>query len=399
LLFGVNDWSKAPALYGYDPATGNVASIPTGTTFIYAVTPSVTNGIIYAGGLRYPDYSNAPLPPQLFGIRVDELPQALRSFVLESQLMQDPDQNATASGSTDPENPIPPSAARYQTHLTVLDGSSDDPKKFVPRPSEPVKVWADKSGTAITIDTPTGPQKFTVGPGDNDYAAATTGADGSLVIVSDGTDMFASPLRVWASFMDPYERVVVNPDQEFHTRVTTAYADPTDDDPDKVNLTTAHNYKGDPLFNQDEQNQKQPQNCADAVGQMNKGVGFGGGSKSSHANILRVMRGERPATGTALRAARPEPYLAYADLTAASHFPTNIPATRPAGIVAHVGLHYSRPPQGDKAEAAPPVYKTLSHSDALDRIDQLEGKPWSPPSRPSSTAATPNPTFPTRGKK
>ena len=118
--------------------------------------------------------------------------------------------------------------------------------------------------------------------------------------------MFASPLRVWASFMDPYERVVVNPDQEYHSRVTTAHADATDDDPDKVNLTTAHNYKGDPLFTEDEKNQGQPQNCADAVRQMNKGVGFGEGSKSSHANILRVMRGERPATGTALRAARPE---------------------------------------------------------------------------------------------
>ena len=306
--------------------------------------------------------------------------------------MQDPDQNATGSGKTDdPNNPIPPSVARYQTHLTVLNGSSADPNKFVPRPNEPVKVWADKPGTTITIDTAMGPQKFTVGPGDDDYAAVTTGTDGSLVIVSDAKDMFASPLRVWASFMDPYERVVVNPDQEYHSRVTTAHADATDDDPDKVNLTTAHNYKGDPLFTEDEKNQGQPQNCADAVGQMNKGVGFGEGSKSSHANILRVMRGERPATGTALRAAGPEPYLAYADLTGASHFPTNIPAYRPAGIVTHVGLSYSRPPQGDKASPTPPPpgYKTLSHSEALDLIDQLEGKSWSPPSQSSSAAAQP----------
>ena len=39
VLFGVKDNSSAPALYGYDPATCNSASIPTGTTFIYAVTP------------------------------------------------------------------------------------------------------------------------------------------------------------------------------------------------------------------------------------------------------------------------------------------------------------------------------------------------------------------------
>jgi hypothetical protein len=397
LLFGVWDFSSEPALYGYDPATGNVASIPTGTTFIYAVTPSVTNGIIYAGGLKYPDYANAPLPPQLFGMRVDELPQALRSFVIESQLMQDPQdpgENPAARGSTDPDNPIPPSVARYQTHLTVLDGSSGDPNTFGPKPNEPVKIWSDKPGTTITIDTATGPQKFTVGPGDNEYAAVATGSDGTLVIVSDATDMFASPLRVWASFMDPYERIVVNPDQEFHARVTTAHADASNDDPDKVNLATARNYNSDPLFTQDEQNQGQPQNCADAVGQMNKGVAFGEGSKSNYANILRVMRGERPASATALRVAGPEPYLAYGDLSGASHFPTNIPATRLAGVVAHVGLGYSRPFQDDRtgpASSLQPAYEALTHSEALDLIDQLDGDPWQPaPGRPGKATAKPN---------
>ena len=72
VLFGVKDDGSAPALYGYDPATRNSASIPTGTTFIYAVAPSIINGIIYAGGYHY---STDPLPPQLFGIRVDELPK------------------------------------------------------------------------------------------------------------------------------------------------------------------------------------------------------------------------------------------------------------------------------------------------------------------------------------
>jgi hypothetical protein len=127
---------------------------------------------------------------------------------------------------------------------------------------------------------------------------------------------------------------------------------------------------------------------------MNKGVEFGGGSKSNYANLLRVMRGERPEAATALRAVGPEPYLAYADLSGASHFPTNIPATRPAGVVAHVGLSYSRPLQDDKTSPAPslpPVYKTLTHSDALDLIDQLDGDPWQPPpSKPGKATAKPS---------
>ena len=36
--------------------------------------------------------------------------------------------------------------------------------------------------------------------------------------------MAAAPLRVWASFMDPYERLLVSPDREYHNRVATAHA-------------------------------------------------------------------------------------------------------------------------------------------------------------------------------
>jgi hypothetical protein len=219
-------------------------------------------------------------------------------------------------------------------------------------------------------------QSFTVGPGDNDYAAAKTGVDGSLVIVSDATDMFASPLRVWASFMNSYERIVVNPDQEFHTRVTTAHATATDDNPDKVNLVTAHNYNATPLFTADEKKQQQPQNCANAIGQMNKGLRLGGGaSKSTYANVLRLARGERPAVaGMALQAAAPETYLAYADLRGASHYPTNIPAQRPVTIVSPVGLVYARP-QDDNDSV--PAFTAVHHSDALQQIDQLTGQAWS----------------------
>ena len=72
VLFGV--WDEAgsnPALYGYDPVTRTAGSIPTGTTFIFAVAPTVINGVIYAGGAKTSDIADHH-SPQLFGIRVDE---------------------------------------------------------------------------------------------------------------------------------------------------------------------------------------------------------------------------------------------------------------------------------------------------------------------------------------
>jgi hypothetical protein len=73
-----------------------------------------------------------------------------------------------------------------------------------------VKIWADIANTVITV---AGAQ-YTIGPDDLAYASVTTGVDGSLVIVSDATNVNTSGLRVWASFMDPFERIVVYPDHE-----------------------------------------------------------------------------------------------------------------------------------------------------------------------------------------
>ncbi|MDN5937683.1 MAG: hypothetical protein L0H83_03390 [Salinisphaera sp.] len=368
VLFGASSsglipMAQPPSLYGYDPKAGQHASVPTGVTYIWSLSQGVTNGVVYAagGGNATPDGQVS----QVFCLRVDELPQALRDFIIESQLMQDPDQNAQG-GSTDPNNPIPPSVARYQTHLTVVDDQKN------PQPYEPVKIWADKPNTTITVDG----QPFTIGPGDTQYASVKTGLDGSLVIVSDASDMFATPLRVWAGFMDPYERIVVNPDQEFHARVTTAHAVANDDDPDKANLQTAHNYNGQPLFTDGEKSQNQPKNCADAVGQMNKGVGLSGGA--SKATFVKVMRAITGGYSTAEAGAAPQidKYLAYADLTGASHFPANIPALRPANVAAPVGLRFARPQDG---KSSPPAFAAMHHTDALAAIDALPStKPDAP---------------------
>jgi hypothetical protein len=392
VLFGAVDPSGAlpPSLHGYDPDNGNHASLPTGVTFISSLSPEVANGVIYAGGTGRSVTGGNPV--QVFGIRVDALPQALRDFVIESQMMQDPDQNASGG---DPSNSVPPSIARYQTHLTVVD----DLRK--PQIHEPVKIWCDTANTKITVDS----QSFTVGPGDSSFAAVMTGADGSLVITIDATDYFAPTLRVWAGFMDPHERIVINADAEFHQRVMTAHANANDDDPDRVNLQTASNYSGQPLFTDDEKRQdpSAPMNVANSIQRMNTGLGLSSGnSKGMHRRFMCAMgvkhKGQRisvrlvdgmptsaPAIAEGDLADPPEKYLAYADLPGATHFPNNIPSTRLASIAQPVGLSFARP---DGDVNSPPTFTPLSHSDASAAIDKLQGEPWKP-SDPHGGGASP----------
>lgn len=402
-LFGVFDNAGAlqPSLYGFDPDNGNSASVPTGVTTITAIVPGASNGMVYVGGS--PDYANPGNQPlQVMGIRVDELPQAARDFVIESQMMQDPDQNA-ATG--DPSNHIPPSVARYQTHLTVVD----DQKNPIPR--EPVKIWCDTPNTKITVDG----VAYTVGPDDAHYAAVNTGVDGAVVITMDATDYFAPTLRVWAGFMDPFERIVVNADTEYHQRVMTAHANASDDDPQKVNLQTATNYNGQSLFTDDEKNQNPPtpQNVANSIQTADKGLGIsngGGSSKTLYRKMMRAMgvkhknqkisvrwidnskgtslafgEGLGLGAGAAGTDATPEKYLAYADLQGAAHFPTNIPSVRTAPIASAIGLSFSRP-NGDVTKA--PVFSTLSHTDARAAIDALQGEPWKPSDPQSGLKST-----------
>ena len=380
-----------PSLYGYDPASGRHAAVPTGVTYIWNLSQGVSNGVVFAAGGGAP--INGDQVSQVFGIRVDALPQALRDFIIESQMMQDPDPSASLRASSlDADNPIPPSRARYQTHLTVVD----DQKK--PIAHEAVKVWAEQPMT-IQVDG----VAYEVGPGDAQFATVKTGVDGALVITSgyakpDGSDvpdLYVPALRVWAGFMDPYERIVVNPDHEFHGRVSTAHAIDSDADPDKVNLTTATSYaavKGaapTPLFTSAETSAGQPQNCATAIEQMKSGVGFGsGGAANSAATLfsrLMLHAGGRQSAQRAIRSkafvglattAPPPKYTAYNDLAGMGYFPANVPAQRLTTVQQPTGLIFIQS-QGQPSTAA--VLHVVHHTDAQAALDALPPPSVNPP--------------------
>jgi hypothetical protein len=373
VLFGTDEQQD---LLGFDPANGNVAAVPTGVTRIYTLSRTVTNGVIYVGGSNGRRVTTPGQYPQVFGIRVDQLPQAERAFIIESQLLQDPDPSATGTGNIPangplPANPIPPSVARYQTHLTVVDDQK------TPRPNETVKIWADVANTVITV----GGQQYAVGPDDAAYATVTTGIDGCVVIVSDAPNINTSALRVWASFMDPFERILVYPDHEWHGRVASSYADASADpnrpDPTKPNLSTAYRYNGTQLFSDDEKSQNAPTNVANAVAQMNAGLKPGGNSTASMAGALNTVHSANPQAS----------YIAYTDLGGMHYGPNNARARRTATVYAPFGFTLSKPAGG------PHTFTPMSHSEARNAIDALTGTPWDPNNPPSAAASATAATF------
>lgn len=346
-----------------EPAgAANPASLATGQTSITLLSRTVTNGVIYAAG-------NVGINPndtgsgQVFAINIDRATQALRDLIIESQLMQDFDEAPAgqAEGAT---------YARYQTHLTVVDDQK------APRAFEPVKIWAD-AVTTISID---GSPPVTVGPNDDQFAAVQTGADGTLVITSgyltanagDPTDVHTTPLRVWTGFMDPYERVVIFPDQEFHTRVATAVSvtDPTSpqyDDPTVVNLHAAASYAppasygptggtNPPLFTADELQQNQPANIAKAIQTMTKAVPTGGNASATASRLAAIGA----AVGDKYT---PSGYT----LPGQTYFAVNTPATRPATPVAPIGFSLV----SNDDDTVPTTYTALAHADASAAIDAL----------------------------
>jgi len=335
-VFCAGGWlaeKPAPSLFAFDPANTVVEEIPTGATLVWELGP-ISNGVLPAAG---GDWGTKGQKGTIFGVRVDQVLATQRAFIVESQLLQDynPPSGAAQSVAT--------TQARYQTHLTVVDDLK------TPRPQQTVKIWAGEPGTTILVNG----ESFTVGPDDSSFASVQTGPDGMVSIVTDASDLSAVPLYIWSGFMDPYERVVVYPDREFHDRLMTAHANAADDDPDKVNLATATSYDNKPLFTSQEQQTQTPSQVAGAIQQM-------GGASGLNGSGVRT-------SGVRLAASAAK-YTAYADLVGQHYFPFNVPASRPAAVANALGLSFI----GEEGSG-------LSFSSAAEAalaIDALPGQVW-----------------------
>jgi hypothetical protein len=363
ILLSVWDQNASlPGLLAFDPTSGNTTTIPTQGTALLTVTQP-TNGVIYAGGSAWASAA-AGANAQVYAVRVDAALQGLRDFVVDSQLMQDFDD---PSQPTHNDNGV----ARYQTHLTVVDNTK------APLVNAAVKIWADQSTNVIIND-----KNYTIGPDDDQYAAVKTSSNGALVIASgytradgsDKTDMSTATLRVWASFMDPYERLLVYPDREYHNRVATAHATVAGqagaDDPARANLQTAQKYgnlqqqgKGsaNPLFTDQQKQDNQPQEVANAIQTMTGAVG---GAPPAGSRSLKAAWSLR-AVDNAAR------YVAYRDTPGAQYSPVNIAATRSVVVLQPTGFSYSQ------GSSSTPVFTSLTPAAATRAIDALDGQDWS----------------------
>ncbi len=303
-----------------------------------------TDGILYATGSDPADNTFG----QVYAIRIDTLLQQERAFIVDSELMQDFDEPAAGQLTA---------TARYQTHVTVVD-----PNK-APQPFQAVKVWADQAttvlidGVSYAIDATTA-------------ASVQTDATGTLTIVSDATDLSTPSLKLWAGFMNPYERIVVYPDREFHNRLaTTHYASgSTNPDPTRINLATATTYDVNnltsppTLFTQNDQlEQQKAQAAAQVIQQMTASVGYQKGVTPGPTRRLRSSADTPPLPFTTK-------YLAYADLAGAAYGPVNLPAKRAVTVLAPTG--FSIEVNADNTITAQP---NLAVADAADAIDALNG--------------------------
>ena len=291
-------------LWLFDPSSGNLEQISTDLTASIITGYDAVHGMLYAAGWNG---GTGPLG-QVFAMRPDQALQAERSFIIESELMQDFASDDEVAGN---------GVARYQTHITVVDGSN------APLSNTAIKIWSAGDETEILIDG----TAFTVGGAAP--ASFTLDATGSCTLVSVADDLFSPTFTVWAPFMDPSECIVIQPDAAFHQRLAGVMAsgstDPSQTDPQQIDLSSAAGYDGTPLFSTSSDDQATASQAAPAIGQAMTAAGFGPSPASAPS-------------AAGVNAALPK-YTAYANLPAMRYSATNGQSTGTSpGPVSPIGV-------------------------------------------------------------
>ncbi len=312
-------------VYFFDPDSGNLDQVATDQTSMGALGYDDAHGVLYAMALaKSPDGFTTQLG-QLFALRPDSYVQDERSFIVESQLMQDFASDEEAAGD---------GVSRYQTHVSMVDSNK------VGRANQSVKIWADDAGTVISLDgTP-----VTVGP--DQPASFTTDGTGTFTITSNATDLAATTLRVWAAFMDESERITIIPDAEFHDRLAATTATGKSD-PQQIDLVSATSYDGSPLFT----DKAQAGQAATAVTQLTSSVGIGSSVSRSLSKTLRA---------TADPSSR---YVTYTDLPGAAYTPVAVGVDQTVAQPTAVGIALTSA-----------GHQTLTAASAAAMFDSLTGE-------------------------
>lgn len=275
-------------LWLFDPSSGNVELISTDLNISIITGYDAVHGILYSAGWNG---GTGPLG-QVFAIRPDQALQAERSFVIESELLQDFASDDEVAGN---------GVARYQTHITILDGDN------APLAGSAIKIWSPDDETDILIDG----MPFSIGGATP--ANFTVDATGSCTLVSMADDLSSPTFTLWAPFMDPSECIVVQPDAAFHQRLSGVIAsgntDPAQTDPQQIDLSNAASYDSAPLFSTSSADQSTAAQAAPAISQAMTAAGFGPGPASM-------------ARAAGLNATLPK-YTAYANLPAMLYSATN----------------------------------------------------------------------------
>jgi len=177
-------------VYGFDiiNPTGDALAFQAQSPIVFVA--GVSSGTVYLGtetNLHSVDFASL-----------------IHEFNSQSQLMVDiinPDQ--------------PQQVPAYQTHITLFDSQNNI------RPNESVKMWSTSAATLMTDN-----QSFEIGP--DTPACFQSDATGKLVLsVQANTNIQAGVasglstpgLLLWASFMDPLERILIYPDQRLHAKL------------------------------------------------------------------------------------------------------------------------------------------------------------------------------------
>lgn len=307
----------------FDPDRGSIVSLSTDQTMACALDYDNAHGMLYSMGWAYAG-NDSPSIGQVFALRPDSFIQDERSFIIESELLQDYANDAEAAGE---------GVSRYQTHVTIVDDSK------APRAGQSVKLWADEPNTPVSIDG----SSYTIGP--DTPALFTTDGGGSFTIVSDASDLAAVSLRIWSPFMDEHERLTITPDAAFHQRLAATTAT-GNGDPQQLDMVSATSYDNQPLFD----NASQAQQAATAVTQLTSSVGMGGGARTlRHAGRLAD--------------ADTSPYITYPDYAGTDYTPVNVGVNRDVSAQTALGMRLTS--QG---------HATLTPAQAAALIDQMEGE-------------------------